>query len=106
MLDKKGFGLNLALKIDISKAFDTLNFKFLLKLLTFFEFYYKFCNSIMVILRFDFLYTSIDGKKNDSFSIKEESDRMTLFLHFSFCLDKYVFCRGISNFIYESKQIL
>jgi hypothetical protein len=33
LLNKKAFGGNVALKIDISKAFDTLDWSFLLKVL-------------------------------------------------------------------------
>lgn len=32
-LDKRWYGDNLALKIDVSKAFDTLNWDFLIKVL-------------------------------------------------------------------------
>ncbi|KAI5412040.1 hypothetical protein KIW84_056931 [Lathyrus oleraceus] len=44
MLDRKSLHGNLALKIDISKAFDTLDWSFLIKVLKQFGFYFTFCN--------------------------------------------------------------
>jgi len=49
-LDKKQFGGNMALKIDISKAFDTLDWNFLLLFLRQFGFSFVFCEWIFVIL--------------------------------------------------------
>lgn len=50
LLHKKCYGGNVALKIDISKAFDTIDWKFLLKVLNAFGLNRKFCNLIEVIL--------------------------------------------------------
>jgi hypothetical protein len=44
LLHNKAFGGNLALKIDISKAFDTLDWSFLLNVLQKFGFSSQFCN--------------------------------------------------------------
>lgn len=44
MLDNKSFGGNLALKFDIKKAFDTLDWEFQLKVLSTFGFHSDFCN--------------------------------------------------------------
>lgn len=44
LLDKKFFGGNIALKIDIKKAFDTSDWYFLLKVLRTFGFDLKFIN--------------------------------------------------------------
>jgi hypothetical protein len=44
LLNKKAFGGNLALKIDISEAFDTLDWSFLLNVLEQFGFNSTFCN--------------------------------------------------------------
>jgi len=44
ILDKKSFRGNLALKIDVSKAFDTLRWDFLVKVLMCFGFSETFCN--------------------------------------------------------------
>lgn len=50
MLDRKIFGGNLALKIDIKKAFDTMDWDFLLTVLHRFGFHDKFYNWVSVIL--------------------------------------------------------
>jgi len=50
LLDKKCFGGNLALKIDVSKAFDTLRWDFLIKVLKCFAFNNIFCDWIQAIL--------------------------------------------------------
>jgi hypothetical protein len=50
VLNKKSFGGNLALKIDIAKAFDTLDWSFLLKVLKRFGFGERFCSWINAIL--------------------------------------------------------
>jgi hypothetical protein len=55
LLHNKSFGGNLALKIDISKAFDTLEWPFLLTVLSKFGFNEVFCNWIHVILKSAFL---------------------------------------------------
>ncbi|WJX46320.1 rhamnogalacturonan endolyase [Trifolium repens] len=60
-LHNKSFGGNLALKIDIAKAFDTLDWNFLLKVLKSFGFNDVFCNWIHVILKSAFLSVSING---------------------------------------------
>lgn len=44
MLDSKVYGGNLALKFDIKKAFDTIDWNFLLRILEAFGFDAKFCN--------------------------------------------------------------
>jgi hypothetical protein len=51
LLHNKSYGGNLALQIDISKAFDTLEWSFLLKVLRCFGFNDVFCNWIHVILQ-------------------------------------------------------
>jgi hypothetical protein len=61
VLDRKVFGDNLALKIDISKVFDTLDWGFLLKVLKQFGFNPIFCNWIHFILSSTTLSISING---------------------------------------------
>jgi hypothetical protein len=61
LLHNKSFGGNLALKIDITKAFDTLDWQFLLKVLKKFGFNEKFCNWVHVIFQSAFLSISING---------------------------------------------
>jgi len=46
ILHKKTFGGNLAMKVDIAKAFDTLDWNFLLKVLKRFGFNETFCHRI------------------------------------------------------------
>lgn len=50
LMDKRAYGGNLALKVNISKAFDTLEWSFLLKVLRKFGFSEKFCDWIIAIL--------------------------------------------------------
>jgi hypothetical protein len=70
LLHNKTFGGNLALKIDISKAFDTLNWGFLLKVLKAFGFCEKFCSWIDTILKSAKLSISINGKLHGFFSCR------------------------------------
>ena len=56
LLDKRSFGGNLALKIDVSKAFDTLNWEFLINVLQGFGFNETFCNWIKAILQSGHVY--------------------------------------------------
>jgi hypothetical protein len=58
LLQSKVFGGNLALKIDVTKAFDTLEWPCLLKVLRSFGFCDKFCNWIDTILN-EFVSTGI-----------------------------------------------
>lgn len=52
LLDYKAFGGNLALKLDIRKAFDTLDWNFIISVLETFRFNSTFCNWIKTILFF------------------------------------------------------
>jgi len=62
LLHKKAYGGNVALKIDIRKAFDTLNWKFLIHVLQCFGFNNVFCEWIVTILHSAKLSISINGK--------------------------------------------
>lgn len=68
LLHNKSFGGNLALKIDITMAFDTLEWPFLLKVLKTFGFHDIFCNWIQVILNSAFLSVSVNGKAQGYFN--------------------------------------
>ncbi|XP_058775776.1 uncharacterized protein LOC131650051 [Vicia villosa] len=68
ILGNKSYSGNVALKIDILKAFDTLNWKFLLKTLTCFGFSSKFCNWIATILNYAKLSIGINGKQAGFFN--------------------------------------
>jgi hypothetical protein len=61
LLHSKFFDGNLALKIDITKAFDTLEWPFLLNVLKSFGFNDVFCNWINMILKSATLYISNNG---------------------------------------------
>ncbi|PNX71458.1 ribonuclease H, partial [Trifolium pratense] len=103
LLHNKSFGGNLALKIDITKAFDTLEWSFLLKVLNSFGFNEVFCNWIHVILRSAFLSISINGKSHGYFNCTRgvrQGDPLSPLL---FCLAEDVLSRQISKIVAEGK---
>jgi hypothetical protein len=68
VLHKNSVVGNLALKVDIAKAFDTLNWDFLLKVLNCFGFCQIFCNWIHSILHSAKLSIAINGNQHGFFS--------------------------------------
>jgi hypothetical protein len=99
LLHNKSFGGNLALKIDIRKAFDTLDWSFLLKVLRSFGFNDKFCNWIHVILQSAFLSISLNGKAHGYFNCNRgvrQGDALSPLL---FCLAEEVLSRSISKLV-------
>lgn len=68
LLNYKAFGGNLALKFDIRKAFDTIDWDFLLNVLHAFGFNSKFCNWVRIILNSIKLSFSINGRPVGFFS--------------------------------------
>jgi hypothetical protein len=103
LLQNKSFGGNLALKIDISKAFDTLEWSFLLNVLRQFGFNEKFCNWILVILKYAFLSISINGKAHGYFNCTRgvrQGDPLSPLL---FCLAEDVLSRSISKLVSDGK---
>jgi hypothetical protein len=85
------------LKIDITKAFDTLDWHFLLKVLKTFGFNEKFCNWVHVILQSAFLSISINGKAHGYFNCNRgvrQGDPLSPLL---FCLAEEVMSRSISR---------
>jgi hypothetical protein len=72
LLDTKSFGGNVALKIDISKAFDTLDWSFLLKVLKQFGFNATFCHWIETIISSANLSISINDNLHGFFLIAPE----------------------------------
>jgi len=69
-INHKSFAGNLAFKVDISKAFDTLEWKFLLSVLNKFGFNGKFCSWIHTILKSATLSISVNGRQHGYFNCK------------------------------------
>lgn len=69
-LNKKCFGGDVAINIDISKVFDTLNWKILLKVLNYFGFSRKYCRWIHNILQLVFLSIYINGREMRFFNFQ------------------------------------
>jgi hypothetical protein len=61
-LKKKGFAVNLAMKIDIRKTFDTLEWSLLISVLQNFGFNQTFCNWIDKSLHSAILSILVNGK--------------------------------------------
>jgi hypothetical protein len=103
LLHNKAFGGNVALKIDITKAFDSLEWSFLLKVLKLFGFNEIFCNWIHVILQSAFLSVSINGKSHGYFNCSRgvrQGDPLSPLL---FCLAEDVLSRSISRLVSQGK---
>ena len=88
LLHKKSFGANLALKVDIAKAFDTLDWSFLLRVLKKFGFSETFCKWIHSILTSAKLSVSIKGKMHGYFSCTRGVRQGDPLSPFSFALQK------------------
>jgi hypothetical protein len=103
LLNKKAFGGNVALKIDISKAFDTLDWSFLLKVLKQFGFNSQFCQWIKVILSSANLSISINGTLHNFFKCTRgvrQGDPISPLLFF---LAEEVLSRGISKLVSDGR---
>jgi len=88
MLDKRHFGGNVALKVDIKKAFDTLDLNFLIAVLKKFGFSYVFTDWILAILHSARLSILVNGKAMWFFSCSRGVRQGILYLRFSFVLRK------------------
>lgn len=103
LLHKKSFGGSIALKIDIRKAFDTLNWDFLLHVLRCFGFNHCFCRWIHTILHSVKLSMSINGKSVGFFSCTRgvrQGDPLSPLL---FCLAEEVISKDLHIMMEEGK---
>jgi len=103
LLSKKTHGGNLALKIDIKKAFDTINWKFLIQVLHCFGFNDLFCQWILNILHSAKLSININGKAVGFFSCSRgvrQGDPLSPLL---FCIAEEVISRGLDALVLEGQ---
>lgn len=103
LLHNKAYGGNIAMKIDITKAFDTLEWNFLLKVLKSFGFNDSFCHWIHVILQSTYLSISINGQSHGYFNCSRgvrQGDPLSPLL---FCLAEDVLSRSIKKLVEDGK---
>jgi len=103
LLNKRYHGGNLAMKLDIAKAFDTLDWNFLLNVLKNFGFNERFCKWIHSILLSAKLSISINGKLHGYFSCSRgvrQGDPLSPLL---FCLAEEVISRSLTRHVVNGK---
>jgi hypothetical protein len=103
ILHKKSDIPGIALKIDIRKAFDTVNWEFLLKVLQCFDFSPCFCQWIHTILLSVRLSVSVNGKAVGFFGCTRgvrQGDSLSPML---FCLAEEVLSRGLAALVSNGK---
>jgi len=103
LLHKKAYGGNLALKIDVRKAFDTVNWKFLMHVLQCFGFTQVFCDWILTILHSAKISININGKVVGFFNCTRgvrQGDPLSPLL---FCIAEEVLSRGLDSLVLEGR---
>jgi len=102
-LHNKTFAGNLAFKVDMAKVFDTLEWRFLLKVLKSFGFNDRFCSWINTILHSATLSILVNGKQNGYFHCKRGVRQGDPLSPLIFCIVEDVLSRNISKLVEQGK---
>lgn len=98
-LDKKSFGGNLAIKLDVNKAFDTLDWSFCARSFGCFDFYPKFLNWISIILNYTSISVMVNDSLNGYFKCAREVRKEDSLSPLLFLLAEEVLSRGLSKVV-------